>query len=156
MYKKNIFEINSLENELSNNIEINKINVKGEIVFSGQNVSLGYAKSLNDLKKDDENENILYTGDLAIRDKDNFLYIVGRKNRNIKLFGKRINLDDIENFFKSKGMKAKCKYSNSKIILNLPASSDAGTEIYSLSKFLGINRNFIIVDKNFSRSFKDY
>ena len=139
-----------------NKKEINKINVKGEIVFSGRNVSLGYAKSLNDLKKDDENENILFTGDLAIRDKDNFLYIVGRKNRNIKLFGKRINLDDIENFFKSKGMKAKCKYSNSKIILNLPASSDAGTEIYSLSKFLGINRNFIIVDKNFSRSFKDY
>jgi acyl-coenzyme A synthetase/AMP-(fatty) acid ligase len=135
---------------------INKTNTKGEIMFSGRNVSLGYAKNFNDLTKDDENKRTLFTGDLAIRDRENYLYIVGRKNRIIKLFGRRFDLDDIENFFKSKGIKAKCKFNNSKIILNLPLNSNTESEINSLSNFLGINRNFIVVNKNLNRSFKDY
>ena len=135
---------------------INKINTKGEIMFSGRNVSFGYAKNFNDLTKDDENKKTLFTGDLAIKDRENYLYIVGRKNRIIKLFGKRFDLDDIENFFKSKGIKAKCKFNNSKIILNLPSNSNKKSEINSLSNFLGINRNFIIVNENLNRSFKDY
>ncbi len=135
---------------------INKTNTKGEIMFSGRNVSLGYAKNFNDLTKDDENKRTLFTGDLAIRDRENYLYIVGRKDRIIKLFGKRFDLDDIENFFKSKGIKAKCKFNNSKIILNLPLNSNTESEINSLSNFLGINRNFIIANKNLNRSFKDY
>ena len=135
---------------------INKTNTKGEIMFSGRNVSLGYAKNFKDLTKGDENKRTLFTGDLAIKDRENYLYIVGRKNRIIKLFGKRFDLDDIENFFKSKGIKAKCKFNNSKIILNLPLNSNTESEINSLSNFLGINRNFIVVNKNLNRSFKDY
>ncbi len=135
---------------------IKKNNTKGEIMFSGKNVSLGYANSLNDLSKGDVNKKILFTGDLAIRDNDNYLYITGRKNRVIKLFGKRFDLDDIETFFKSKGVKAKCKFNNSKIILNLKSNSNTETEINSLSNFLGINKNYISIEKNSNRSFKDY
>ena len=40
---------------------IKKNNTKGEIMFSGKNVSLGYANSLNDLSKGDVNKKILFT-----------------------------------------------------------------------------------------------
>ena len=52
----------------------------GELVYQGDNVTLGYAKNRFDLQKGDENLGILYTGDLAKRDHDNHYYIVGRKN----------------------------------------------------------------------------
>lgn len=139
-----------------NNKVINKSNVKGEIKFFGKNVSLGYANNLKDLTKDNVNKNILYTGDLAIKDKDNFYYIVGRKNRIIKLFGKRYNLDDIEKFFQIKGIKAKCKFKNSKLVLNFKSNFNEKKEIGSLSHFLGINKNFILIDKKFKKTFKDY
>lgn len=134
---------------------INKTNLKGEIMFLGKNVSLGYANDLNDLKKGDENNKILYTGDLAKKDKQNFFYIVGRKNRIFKLFGKRYDLDDIENFFKKKGIKTRCKIENLKIKINFKSTFDEKKEIESVSNFLGLNKNFIIVSKEFNKTFKD-
>ena len=38
----------------------------------------------------------LHTGDIGKYDKDGYLYITGRNNRYIKMFGKRINLDEVE------------------------------------------------------------
>ena len=48
--------------------------------------------------------------------------------------------NDIENYFRSKGIKARCKYNKSKLILNLPANLDFELQKNSLSKFLGINK----------------
>ncbi|MBD1381932.1 AMP-binding protein [Metabacillus arenae] len=72
-----------------------------ELIYTGPNVMLGYAESWQDLIKEDELKGNLKTGDLAICDEDGFYYIVGRKKRFIKLFGLRINLDDIERFIES-------------------------------------------------------
>lgn len=84
-----------------NGIEINEPNIAGELVYSGPNVSQGYAESRKDLNLGDENCGVLFTGDLATRDNDGFFYIVGRKKRFIKLFGNRFNLDEIEQLLKS-------------------------------------------------------
>lgn len=73
----------------------------GELVYKGSNVSLGYAENSDDLNKGDDNNGILYTGDIAQRDADNFFYIVGRKKRFIKVFGNRVNLDETELLLKS-------------------------------------------------------
>ena len=70
----------------------------GNLIFSGSNVSMGYARSWKDLSSGDQNMKILHTGDLAKIDEDGFVYIVGRQKRFIKIFGNRVNLDDIENF----------------------------------------------------------
>lgn len=75
---------------------INKIDVPGELVYKGPNVSMGYADGYEDLAKGDERGGVLRTGDLAKRDEDGYYYIVGRLKRFIKLYGHRVNLQDVE------------------------------------------------------------
>ena len=68
----------------------------GELIYSGPNVMLGYAESRDDLSKGDELGGRLRTGDLARRDADGYYYIVGRAKRFLKVFGKRVSLDEVE------------------------------------------------------------
>lgn len=79
---------------------ITKSGVRGELVFKGPGVALGYAESIEDLSKADEFNGVLYTGDIASFDDDGYYYIVGRKKRFLKLYGKRVSLDEIEELIK--------------------------------------------------------
>ncbi len=81
--------------------EITEPEVTGELVYEGDNVTLGYAVCGEDLAKDDERHGRLETGDMAQLDADGYFYIVGRKKRFLKLFGNRINLDSIDRMVKS-------------------------------------------------------
>lgn len=72
----------------------------GELVYEGDNVTLGYAECRSDLAKGDERGGRLETGDMAKRDADGFYYIVGRKKRFLKIFGNRVNLDEIDRLIK--------------------------------------------------------
>ena len=80
----------------------------GELVYRGANVFIGYAMNRMDLGKGDENNGILKTGDLAKRDADGCYYIVGRQRRFLKLFGNRVNLDEVEQILKSAGYDCAC------------------------------------------------
>ena len=73
---------------------------EGELVYAGPNVSMGYAQCREDLSKGDDNQGVLHTGDLAYQDEDGYYYIAGRKKRFVKLYGKRISLDAVENLLK--------------------------------------------------------
>ena len=73
----------------------------GEMVYRGENVTLGYAKCLEDLVKGDENHGVMHTGDIAHRDADGCYFIIGRMKRFLKIFGLRIGLDEIENLIRS-------------------------------------------------------
>ena len=68
---------------------------KGEIVYSGDNVTLGYAKNKNDLLKEKPDRKVLETGDLGYKDDDGFYFITGRKSRMAKINGERIDLEYI-------------------------------------------------------------
>ena len=81
---------------------------EGELVYKGDNVSLGYAETVTDLCKGDENAGVLYTGDIAYFDEKGYFFIVGRKKRFLKLFGNRTNLDEIECILKKNGVEALC------------------------------------------------
>ncbi len=70
--------------------------VDGELVYSGPNVMLGYARTRGDLAKGDELGGRLHTGDMARIGENGLCYIVGRRTRFIKLMGLRINCDDVE------------------------------------------------------------
>ena len=79
---------------------ITKPYVTGELVYEGDNVTLGYAECGEDLIKGDERQGILQTGDMAKFDKDGYYYIVGRKKRFLKIYGNRVNLDEIDRLIK--------------------------------------------------------
>lgn len=74
---------------------------EGELVYRGENVTLGYASCVEDLIKGDENHGIMHTGDLAHRDTDGCYFIIGRLKRFLKIFGLRIGLDEVERMIKS-------------------------------------------------------
>ena len=72
----------------------------GELVYEGKNVTLGYAEKGEDLILGDERHGVLETGDMAQFDADGFYYIVGRKTRFLKIYGNRVNLDEIDRLIK--------------------------------------------------------
>ena len=74
----------------------------GELIYEGPNVMLGYAECRSDLGLGDETSGRLHTGDLVEQDADGYFYITGRMKRFLKLFGLRINLDDIEGTLESR------------------------------------------------------
>lgn len=82
--------------------EIVDPNVTGELVYEGKNVTLGYAESGEDLKKGNERNGILQTGDMAQFDEEGYYYIVGRKKRFLKIYGNRVNLDEIDCLVKAR------------------------------------------------------
>jgi len=74
----------------------------GELVYYGDNVTLGYAESREDLSLGDERGGRLETGDMAYRDEDGYYFIVGRKKRFLKIYGNRVSLDEAERLVKGK------------------------------------------------------
>lgn len=95
-----------LKNE--NNEEITEANSVGELNVKGKNVTMGYAHTYEDLRKLNEFKGLLKTGDLAYYDRKKRFYIVGRKNRFVKIVGKRINLDDLQNIVYELGYENVC------------------------------------------------
>ncbi len=74
----------------------------GEMVFYGENVSLGYAGNTADLLRGDENKGVLKTGDLAVCSEQGNYSIRGRSERFLKVTGIRIDLDELERLLKDR------------------------------------------------------
>lgn len=92
--------------------------VEEELVYKGPNVMMGYAENLADLAKGDELGGVLHTGDTAVIDEDGYFTITGRMKRFIKLFGLRINLDDVEKRLESElHISLACTGSDDKLIV---------------------------------------
>ena len=72
----------------------------GELVYEGKNVTLGYAEKGEDLILGDERHGHLETGDMAQFDNEGYYYIVGRKKRFLKIYGNRVNLDEVDRMIK--------------------------------------------------------
>lgn len=81
--------------------EITSPGVTGELCYTGPNVTLGYAAKPADLQLGDQRHGQLRTGDMACYDEDGYVYITGRKKRFIKIMGKRVNMDEIEQLLKN-------------------------------------------------------
>ena len=117
--------------------------IDNEIVYTGKNVSLGYAESLSDLYLGDVNNGKLFTGDLGIKDDNGYFYITGRKKRISKLFGLRINLDDIQDYLQKKGYKIYLNINDNKIdIIYNQKYSEKIIKEYISQKY-SINKNYI-------------
>ena len=138
---------------------IKKINKKGELVYKGKNVCLGYAKNVKDLNLPDTNNGILYTGDLAYKDKEGFYFIVGRKNRYTKVYGIRVDMSELEALFSKKGFDVVLKEGKENKIAvynNNPEKIKKAIEI--IAHLTGINVNVFqskkLLKKHLTRNFK--
>lgn len=117
-------------------LEIEGAGAEGELVYYGENVTLGYAECSEDLSKGDENQGRLPTGDMARRDEEGFYYITGRKKRFLKLFGNRVSLDAIEAFLKSQGfLSCACGGEDDKLMVYVAEAVDKKKLCLSLSRF---------------------
>ncbi|MEN7551491.1 AMP-binding protein [Rapidithrix thailandica] len=75
-------------------------NETNELIYFGENVFGGYAQGLSDLSTFLKT-NKLHTGDIARKEEDGYYYIIGRIKRIMKLFGTRLNLDEVELILKN-------------------------------------------------------
>lgn len=87
---------------------IDETDTVGELVYEGLNVTMGYAECRKDLAKEDEWNGRLVTGDMAKRDEEGYYYIVGRKKRFLKIYGNRVNLDEVEGMVKKAFEEMEC------------------------------------------------
>ena len=126
---------------------INNSNEIGELVYEGKNVSMGYASSYLDLDKSDDNNGKLLTGDLAVKDDDDFYYITGRLKRISKIFGIRINLDEVENLLKKWGFDCVCTGDDKILNFFLVNNFDNEKMIDQISRNIGIHKSAIQLKK---------
>lgn len=133
-----------------NGAEITESNVVGELVYEGPNVTMGYAQKGEDLAKGDERFGKLITGDMAKRDDDGFYFITGRKKRFIKIFGKRVNLDECERLVKSICLDCACAGVDDKMKIYITDSSLKEKVKNYIAEKTGINFiafDVIVIDK---------
>ena len=138
----------SLINENGKIIE--KINTVGELIYEGPNVCMSYAESLKDLSENDINQGKLFTGDLAKIDEDGFYYIVGRKKRFLKIFGNRVNLDELEGILKAITTDCVCTGNDEKIIVYITEDLKKEKIRDYISSKLGLHHSIFsinIIDK---------
>ena len=126
--------------------------INNEIVYFGKNVSLGYAKDIRDLYLGDINKGKLYTGDYGKKDNEGFFYITGRKKRISKLFGLRINLDDIELSLNKRGYKVFLNINDEKIDIVYDHKYNENSIKNYIRKKYNINENYISCTKKITKN----
>lgn len=117
--------------DLHDKTEIHQSNIEGELMYQGKNVSLGYANNISDLAKGDENLGTLNTGDIAYKDEDGYYFITGRIKRFIKIYGNRVNLDEIEQIILNKNIECACDGVDDKMTI-YTTNKDKSEEVINL------------------------
>ena len=119
--------------------EVEGAGVAGELVYAGANVSLGYASDRHDLGKGNDNRGVLRTGDVAKRDADGFYYIVGRKKRFLKIFGNRVNLDEVEQLVRAAGFDCACGGADDRLVVYVTQEAELAPVRTLVTERTGIN-----------------
>ena len=129
---------------------IDKDGVAGELVYRGDNVTMGYATCRDDLALGDRNSGTLKTGDIARRDAEGFYYIVGRKSRFIKIFGNRVNLEDLEHQLQHRGIDCACAGEDDRLRIFVTGEEAGKTAVQAVQELTGLHHSafsFVVLDK---------
>jgi AMP-binding enzyme len=112
----------------------------GELIYSGPNVMMGYARSRSDLTLAKDTFE-LGTGDVAEFTREGFVKIVGRSARFTKLFGLRISLDQVEVLLRDAGFDGYAVAADDQLVLLLtdPNALEAARELVAKAYKLPLN-----------------
>lgn len=105
--------------------------VTGEVVYRGPNVMMGYALTAADLAGGDEFGGVLATGDVGRLDAEGHLWLSGRLKRFGKVFGIRLNLDDIEGLLRDAAPVAAVAGDDKVVVYVEPAAAERRAELVS-------------------------
>lgn len=119
-----------------------EIRPDGELVYRGPNVMLGYARTPADLALG-ATLGALPTGDLARRAPDGLYEVIGRKSRFVKLFGLRVDLDEIEKFLSASGFHAATTGDDTTLILALTPGQDTTAAVDLVNARTGLPHHVI-------------
>jgi acyl-coenzyme A synthetase/AMP-(fatty) acid ligase len=122
--------------------KITEFGLSGELVYQGPNIMLGYVSSQTDLGTFKAPKH-LFTGDMAYQDEDGDFFITGRLKRFIKLFGQRINLDEVEQLLLEKGFETYCCGDDSKLLVAVKFGNDIKSLQSLISEHLQIHSSVI-------------
>ena len=120
---------------------IHEPGVVGELVYRGPNVTLGYAQCAADLALGDERHGVLQTGDMARFDEDGYFYITGRKKRFLKVFGNRVNLDELDRIaaHEFEGLECTCAGTDDHVVIYVTDEARAEDVRHLLSERTRLN-----------------
>lgn len=127
-----------------NGKKIEQPGISGQLIYKGQNVMLGYAECKEDLTRGNVNNSRLETGDIAFFDENGFYFIVGRIKRFIKLFGNRVNLDELERLLFVRGVESACTGIDNSLIIYILKPGDNTLVKEFITNKLGIH--FSVID----------
>ncbi|GAY17472.1 AMP-binding protein [Mycobacterium sp. shizuoka-1] len=127
----------------------------GEVVFSGPNVMLGYAHSAADLARADDLGGRLHTGDVGMLDDAGRLTLSGRVSRVRKLFGVRVNVDEVEAAVTSFGPGAVTLTGDRLTIHAVRTGRQADDEQFGRAVLAGLERQFAIPANRYALRFID-
>lgn len=99
---------------------------EGIVWYEGPNVMMGYAESVADLARGDELAGVLATGDIGRLGDHGHLTITGRVKRMGKIYGLRVNLDEIERLVKEVHAQSAVVQQGEKITVVMVASLEEG------------------------------
>lgn len=126
--------------------EVTEAEKEAELVYSGPNVTMGYAVCREDLAKGDEFCGTYHTGDIAKRDEDGCFYIVGRKSRFLKMLGYRVSLDQTERLVKDNfNIEVACTGNDDKLIVYITQQDKKDEIISFISEKTGFYRSLFEV-----------
>ena len=127
---------------LEDGTETTRPGTAGEVLYRGPNVMLGYAAVAGDLARGDDLGGLLETGDLGYLDDDGYLYLTGRLSRLGKVFGVRLNLDDIEQMLRGQGAVAAVAGDDRIVVwLEGATAGEAAGRAAELASRLGLHRS---------------
>lgn len=127
---------------------IDKVNSVGELIYTGENVSMGYAKSIKDLELGDVNKGVLRTGDLAKFDSEGYFYIEGNIDRFVKIYGNRISLDSLEKIIFNKGFESAVTGVENKLLIYVTHNKKLSADLLKaeIASLIGINQTAIQIN----------
>jgi acyl-CoA synthetase (AMP-forming)/AMP-acid ligase II len=97
----------------------------GEMLVNGPAVMMGYATAPADLTRGDDLGGVLHTGDVAVKGDDGLYRIVGRRSRILKIYGLRVNVEEIERRLAEMGHSAFCFGEDDKLKVLIEGEGDA-------------------------------